>query len=111
MTKHQFSILLDEQSLTKTMAEYNPQILDLNLHNDVEEVVGYGSGGGFYHLFLRLSNGHVVSFHYDHGDVEYSYNTFSSVDDYIDTAFGFEYDLPNYDQRFATFDTAKTLFN
>lgn len=57
------------------------------------------TGGGFEHDFYLLNNGHVLSIHYPFMDVEISYNKFLTIDEYIDTDFGYEYTHPNYEQR------------
>lgn len=57
------------------------------------------TGGGFEHDFFLLNNGLVLSIHYPFMDVEISYNKFKSIDEYIDTDFGYEGCYPDYPQR------------
>ena len=83
---------------------------NLREQTKIQEMDDYHSGGGFIHLFFRLGNNRIFSFHCPLGDgmfeaVEISYHTYKSIDEYIDTepevkpSFGYEYENPNYEQR------------
>tara|TARA_R100000655_G_scaffold39044_2_gene74121 strand:+ start:894 stop:1607 length:714 start_codon:yes stop_codon:yes gene_type:complete len=69
----------------------------------------YQSGGGCCHYFLRDSDKHIWSFHCADEIIEYSYNKWDSIDDYLETddeqledklyGFGWECESPNYNER------------
>lgn len=76
---------------------------DLLKHRVVESV-HHHSGGRFFHRFLRFDNGVVLAIHFATETMEVSHNTFESVEQYIESDFGMEYDLPNYESRSMSFD-------
>ena len=75
-----------------------------------KSVSAYHSGGGCGHLALGLPDGHILILHTDCGDLEKSYKKYESADDYLtnkddeddETGFGWEYDAPNWDDRYCS---------
>ena len=65
----------------------------------------FASGGGCYHLMLRLDDGHIMAIHTDN-HCEQSFDTWDSIEDYCSEesndkckGFGWEHESPNYHER------------
>ena len=70
----------------------------------------YQSGGGICHYFILDSDKHIWSFHCSDNLLEYSYNKWNSINDYLAVdieskmkddiyGFGWEFESPNYEKR------------
>ena len=69
----------------------------------------YQSGGGICHYFILDIDNHIWSFHTSDKIIEYSYNKWDSIDQYLQFdeslldkniyGFGFELDGPNFENR------------
>ena len=72
----------------------------------------YQSGGGICHYFILDNDEHIWSFHCADEIIQYSYNRWNSIDNYLESdeekikdgiyGFGFECENPNYDERYKT---------
>ena len=88
----------------------------LNFAHKIVDVDYFHSGGGFYHMFMHLDSGHIITFHNCEHDFEVSYNKWESIDAYYDVetkftevdlelvdfegGMGYENTYPNYNQRY-----------
>lgn len=101
---------IKDEGTVKSALDFIKQVRPEIATDQIQEMDDYHSGGGFIHLFFRLGNNRIFSFHCPLGDgmfeaVEISYHTYKSIDEYIDTepevkpSFGYEYENPNYEQR------------
>ena len=82
------------------------ELANLLQNEAIVESMGYDSGGGCRHNFYRTIDGHIYSLHFENMEVEKSHEPWSSCDAYIDAGaegekgFGFEHDLPDYQDRY-----------
>lgn len=88
---------------TRKLNDMNKAFLNL-LTQRVVESVHHHSGGGFFHRFLRFDNGVILAIHFATETMEVSHKAYESVEQYIDTGFGMEYDHPDYERRSMSFD-------
>ena len=112
MTKSKFAEKLYNQAISNEMVEFNAKLISLNIHQEVKDLESIHSGGGCYHLCIHLYNGHIITLHYEHQDVEYSYHPYNNIDAYYEQdedGFGYEYTKPNYEMRVARFDSIDTI--
>lgn len=68
----------------------------------------FTSGGGYIHTLILLNNKHIVAIHFEDGIVEYSFDKFDTIEDYLseknqdnEKGFGWEFMQPNHDYRTA----------
>jgi hypothetical protein len=64
----------------------------------IYKIESHYTGGGCWHLFLFLMNGHIVNI--TDGSAETSFLAYNNIKEYFDTGdFGMEYEKPNYELR------------
>lgn len=68
----------------------------------------FTSGGGYIHTLILLNNKHIVAIHFEDGIVEYSFDKFDTIEDYLseknqdnEKGFGWEFMQPNHEYRTA----------
>lgn len=54
------------------------------IFNNFKEIVTFSSGGGYNHTMILLSNDHIVTINWESGDVQYSYFTYKSIEEYLE---------------------------
>lgn len=80
----------------------NPRLVQALEQIEFKDSMAYHSGGGFFHLFLHLNDGRIMSVHLTDFSIEISYKPWESINDYLsqdNDGFGFEYDQPNWEDR------------
>ena len=84
--------------------------IEINQINPINHL-WYYSGGGNYHYFILDDDEHIWSFHVTDQLIEYSYNRWNSINDYLEIdieskindgifGFGYEFKHPEYNKRF-----------
>jgi len=81
-----------------------PQLTPNEFFYQIDTIRSYCSGGGCNHLFFHLKNKHILAYHYDTETIEYSYDKYNHIYDYIDSdddmkGFGYEANFPKYEKR------------
>ena len=76
--------------------------------SDDDYILTFTSGGGYLHTFILLNNKHIVAIHFEDGILEYSFDKFDTIEDYLseenqdkEKGFGWEFMQPNHDSRMA----------
>ena len=76
--------------------------------SDDDYILTFTSGGGYLHTFILLNNKHIVAIHFEDGILEYSFDKFDTIEDYLseenqdkEKGFGWEFMHPNHDSRIA----------
>ena len=74
--------------------------------SNIVESDWFASGGGCYHLMLRLDDGHIMAMHTDSNACEQSFETWDSIEDYCSEesndkckGFGWEHESPSHHER------------
>lgn len=79
---------VDENIESKILSnEENSNLKEFLKHpifNKFKEIVTFSSGGGYNHTMILLSNGHIVTVNWESGDVQYSYYTYKSIEEYLE---------------------------
>lgn len=81
--------------------------LDL-LTQEVVESRLHHSGGNLWHRIIRYDNDRILSIHFAEAVIEVSHNTHVNIEKYLDSDFGNEYNLPNYQKRCVGLDAILT---
>jgi hypothetical protein len=58
------------------------QFIKHPIFKNYKEIDTFSSGGGYNHTMILLANNHVVTINWESGDVQYSYYTYKSVEEY-----------------------------
>jgi hypothetical protein len=58
------------------------QFIKHPIFKNYKEIDTFSSGGGYNHTMILLANNHVVTINWESGDVQYSYYTYKSIDEY-----------------------------
>jgi predicted ABC-type ATPase len=69
--------------LTPYQNESLNKVLENPIFNNALEIETFGSGGGFVHTMVLLSNNHVVTFNHEDDNIQYSYYIYDSLEDYL----------------------------
>ena len=76
--------------------------------SDDDYILTFTSGGGYLHTFILLNNKHIVAIHFEDGILEYSFDKFDTIEDYLseknqdkEKGFGWEFMQPNHESRMA----------
>lgn len=80
----------------------NPRLIQVLEQIPFSDSTVYHSGGGFFHMFLHLNSGKILSVHLTDFSIELSYCEWESIDNYLSQdadGFGFEYDQPDWEDR------------
>lgn len=58
------------------------QFIKHPIFKNYKEIDTFSSGGGYNHTMILLANNHVVTINWESGDVQYSYYTYKSIEEY-----------------------------
>jgi hypothetical protein len=58
------------------------QFIKHPIFKNYKEIGTFSSGGGYNHTMILLANNHVVTINWESGDVQYSYYTYKSIEEY-----------------------------
>jgi hypothetical protein len=75
---------VDSSLLTAEENNMLKLILEHPIFDGYKEIQTFTSGGGNYHTMILLSNNHVVTVNYESEDIQYSFDTYDSIDQYLD---------------------------
>ena len=93
------NLLTDEENDT-----LNEELESFENLIDYKDINTFSSGGGMYHTMILLDNGHILTINWDSKDVQYSLETYPSIDEYAysedgDSGWDNEYYTENSEKR------------
>lgn len=116
MHNHYNSAILND-SQNQKVNDIISDLKKLNLFGSSSDVETFTSGGGYVHTLILCKNGHIVAIHFEDNILEYSANTYVSIDSYLseemqdrDMGFGYEFMQNDYDNRNIDLDSDTLRF-